>query len=103
MNQIDKETVYNQIIQYFDFSQKLVESIDENITLSNKEFDEIDKIIFSLENKFDNLTLLYIEIFKNGYNDKLFQQIRDTLNDIALGLEHCKNSLITINKNKVNE
>jgi hypothetical protein len=88
MNQIDKETVYNQIIQYFDFSQKLVESIDENITLSNKEFDEIDKIIFSLENKFDNLTLLYIEIFKNGYNDKLFQQIRDTLNDIALGLEH---------------
>lgn len=97
----NKEDVYNQIIEYFDFSQKLVESIDKNFTLTNHEFNEIDKIIINLENKFDQLTLLYIDIFKNGYTDTLFQQIRDTLNNIDLSIEHCKNTLIVINENKV--
>lgn len=97
MSIIEQEKIYNDIIEYYNHAQKLLDVVcDDNHEFSKQQFEIIKIVVEKLEKIVDDLSLQYIEMIKNGYSDKIFNKIRDSLNLISASIEDCRNRILML-------
>jgi len=64
MNKSKQEEIYNGIMEFYSFAQKLL-SAAENNGLNPNQLEIIEKLIENIEINTDNLTSEYIDLIKN--------------------------------------
>jgi hypothetical protein len=96
-----QEQTYNEIIKYYDFTEKLI-AIAENSQqeLSNEQFDIIEEAIEKFEKCADYLSNQYIEYVKKGEKQELIEATRLSLNDISAKIEECRNKILILYNEK---
>ena len=96
-----QEQLYNEIIQYYDFADKLVQ-IAENSQdeLGEQQFDIIQDAIEKFEKCADDLANHYIEYVKTGESQAVIEVMRNSLREISIKIEECRNKILSLhNKN----
>lgn len=97
MSTINQEKIYNDIIEYYSFAQRLLKVIEnDSHEFLDQHFEIINDVIVKLEKSVENLSINYIEIIKNGYSSELIQQIRQSLNEISGRIEECRNKILIL-------
>lgn len=97
MSTINQEKIYNDIIEYYSFAQRLLNVIENDSNeFLDQHFDIINDVIIKLENSVENLSINYIEIIKNGNSSELIQKIRESLNEISGRIEECRNKILIL-------
>lgn len=97
MSTIDQEKIYNDIIEYYSFAQRLLHVIENDSNeFLDQHFDIINDVIIKLEKSVENLSIYYIEIIKNGNSSELLQKIRQSLNEISGRIEECRNKILIL-------
>ncbi len=100
MSTINQEKIYNDIIEYYSFAQRLLNVIENDSNeFLDQHFDIINDVIIKLENSVENLSINYIEIIKNGNSSELIQKIRESLNEISGRIEECRNKILILYNN----
>ena len=76
-----QEKIYNQIVQYYNFADKLLNLLEENKDDQEieKYIEVVESIVEYLEDFTNDLSLKYIEFVKNGDENNLAQEIKDLL------------------------
>jgi len=92
-----QENTYNEIIQYYDYAEKLIQ-IAENCQgeIAEQQFEIIEEAISKLEKCADFLANIYIEYVKNGSNPNLQNSIRSSFSDISARIEECRNKILML-------
>ncbi|MBM3589759.1 MAG: hypothetical protein FJX30_00065 [Alphaproteobacteria bacterium] len=92
-----QEQLYNEIIQYYDFAEKLVQ-ITENSQdeIAEQQFEIIQEAIERFEKCADFLANQYIEYVKTGESSQLVDATRSSLRDISAKLEECRNKILIL-------
>jgi len=92
-----QEQLYNEIIQYYDFAEKLVQ-IAENSQdeIAEQQFEIIQEAIERFEKCADFLANQYIEYVKTGESSQLVDATRSSLRDISAKLEECRNKILIL-------
>jgi len=99
MSALEKEKIYNEIIEYYQFAERLLNAVSENSNINpGQQFEIIENLVVNLEDSVEKLSLSYIEIIKNGYSSELIQQIRESLNQISVLLENCRSRILMLYK-----
>ena len=97
MSIIEQERIYNEIIDYYNHAQKLIDVVEnDNGDLSAQQFEIIEHIVVNLEKSVETLSLNYIQIIKEGYSSELIQKIRISLNEISARIEECRNKILML-------
>ncbi len=97
MSTINQEKIYNDIIEYYSFAQRLLNVIENDSNeFLDQHFDIINDVIIKLEKSVENLSINYIEIIKNGNSSELIQKIRESLNEISGRIEECRNKILIL-------
>lgn len=97
MSIVEQEKIYNDIIEYYNYAQRLLDAVlDDDHDLSKQQFEVIKNVIEKLEKIVDDLSLQYIEIIKNGYSEQLLNKIRSSLNLISANIEDCRNRILML-------
>lgn len=100
MSTINQEKIYNDIIEYYSFAQRLLNVIEnDSHEFLDQHFDIINDVIVKLEKSVENLSINYIEIIKNGNSSELIQKIRESLNEISGRIEECRNKILILYNN----
>ena len=75
------EIINNQIVQYYNFADKLLNLLEENKDDQEieKYIEVVESIVEYLEDFTNDLSLKYIEFVKNGDENNLAQEIKDLL------------------------
>jgi hypothetical protein len=99
MSALEKEKIYNEIIEYYQFAERLLNAVSEDSNInSSQQFEIIENLVENLEDSVEKLSLSYIEIIKNGYSSELIQQIRESLNQISALIENCRSRILMLYK-----
>ena len=89
-----QEQIYNEIVQYYDFADKLIDIVENNKgKLSSEHMEILESTIEDLENYTDKLTTKFIEFVKNGSSQEVKDTISQTLNEIIFKIEQCRNQI----------
>jgi hypothetical protein len=92
-----QEKIYDDIIEYYSFAQRLLNVIEnDSHEFLDQHFDIINGIIVKLEKLVEDLSINYIEIIKNGNSSELIQKIRESLNEISGRIEECRNKILIL-------
>ena len=99
MSALEKEKIYNEILEYYQFAEILLNFVSEDSSInSGKQFEIIQILIENLEQVVEKLSINYIEIIKEGYSSELIQKIRDSLNQISAIIENCQTNILMLYK-----
>lgn len=102
MATVKQEQIYNEIIEYYNYSNQLIALVDEvKHDFSNEQFAIIEQMIENLEKYTDELSAEYIEFVKNGASDETANKIRDILNNILIRTEECRNKIKMLYSKKI--
>ncbi len=98
-----QEQLYNRIIEYYHFSDRLISAVEDSTSdLSQEQFLIIEDMVENLEKSADQLTTFYIKFIKNGDGNKeISDEVKKTINDIILKIEDCRNKIIAIYDHKI--
>lgn len=97
MSITSQQEIYNDIIAYYNFAQKLIDAVsDGNHSLSTQQFEIIEGVVENLEKSVEKLSLNYIEMVKNGESSQVIQKIRDSLNEISAKTQECRNKILML-------
>lgn len=92
-----QEQLYNEIIEYYAFADRLIRSVEDGThDLSEQQFDVIEDITNRLEDCADKLATHYIEFVKRGWSEQEANTIRSTLNDVSATIEQCRNKILML-------
>lgn len=95
-----QEKTYNEIIEYYNFADKLIlEAETATHNLADQQFDRIEKIVETLEKCADELTSKYIEYVKSDDPSQVSESVRLNFNQILAKVEQCKNEILMLYKN----
>lgn len=96
-----QEKTYNEIIEYYNYADRLIEQAESSDhELRQEQFDVIEDIVENLEKCADKLTTKYIEYVKSDESEQVIDEIRSNLNQILAKIEECRNKiLMTFNEN----
>jgi hypothetical protein len=93
-----QEQLYNEIIEYYGFADRLLAALEESDhELASKQFHLLEELTSKLEECADILTTRYIEFVKNGNSEKISEEIRKSLNEIEVKITECKNKTLMLN------
>ena len=96
-----QEHLYNEIIQYYDFADKLVQVAENSQDeLGEQQFDIIQDAIEKFEKCADDLANNYIEYVKTGESKVIIELMRNSLRDISIKIEECRNKIISLHNKK---
>jgi|APGre2960657505_1045072.scaffolds.fasta_scaffold47250_2 hypothetical protein len=99
MSALEKEKIYNEILEYYQFAEILLNFVSEDSSInSGKQFEIVQILIENLEQVVEKLSINYIEIIKEGYSSELIQKIRDSLNQISAIIENCQTNILMLYK-----
>ena len=93
----NQEKTYNEFIKFYDLADKLIvkaQNCHEEYAV--EQFDEIEKMVYFIEDAADKLTSDYIEIVKNSNDQGKVEEIEKILSDIKTKTHHCKTTLKNI-------
>ncbi len=92
-----QEKTYNEIIEYYNYADRLVKAVEDSThQLAHEQFDIVESIVENLEKHADTLTTQYIEYVKNGESKQVLETVRMTLNDIMAKIEECRNKILML-------
>ena len=95
-----QEQLYNEIVEYYVYADRLITAIDvENARLSEDQFNIVEEIVSKLEDCADKLAVQYIEYVKSGESQTVIDLVRNTLNDISAKIEECRNKTLMLYQN----
>ena len=99
MSTLEKEKIYNEIIEYYQFAERLLSAVGESSDInSSQQFEIIENLVENLEISVEKLSIYYIEIIKDGYSSELIQKIRESLNQISGLIENCRTRILMLYK-----
>ncbi len=99
MSALEKEKIYNEILEYYQFAEILLNFVSEDSSInSGKQFEIVQILIENLEQVVEKLSINYIEIIKEGYSSELIKKIRDSLNQISAIIENCQTNILMLYK-----
>ena len=76
-----QEQLYNEIVEYYDFADKLISVIEHSTEeVKEEQLEIVEGIVENLEKYADQLTGQFIEFVKNGSSDDVVSSIRKSLN-----------------------
>ena len=76
-----QEKTYNEIIEYYNYADRLVKAAeDSSHKLAHEQFVIVESVVDTLEKYADQLTTQYIEYVKNGESYQVIETVRLTLN-----------------------
>lgn len=100
MATIHQERLYNEIIEYYAFADRLIKvAEDSSHQLSEKQFAIIEEVVEKLEDVADKLATLFIEYVKQGTSDQVSESIRSALNEASATITQCKNKILMLHHN----
>ncbi len=86
-----QEQLYNEIVEYYNYADRLLSAIEDNThELASQQFSIVEDVVNKLEDCADVLTTQYIDFVKNGESEKNSEAIRRALNDIMTKIEECR-------------
>ena len=93
-----QEQLYNRIIEYYNFSDRLITGVEGSSSdLSQEQFLIVEDMVETLEKRADQLTTLYIKFIKDGDGNKeILDEVKKVINEIMLKIEDCRNKIIAI-------
>ena len=95
-----QEKTYNEIIEYYNYADRLVRAAeDSSHKLAREQFVIVESVVDTLEKHADQLTTQYIEYVKNGESHQVIETVRITLNEIMEKIEECRSKIITLYQN----
>jgi hypothetical protein len=99
MTTAQQEQLYNEIIKYYDFADKLINIVEESKdNFPDEQIYIIEAIVENLEECTDELTTNFIEFVKNRNNMESKEMISLTLNRIIVKIEQCRNQIYNLYK-----
>ena len=96
-----QEQLYNEIIEYYDFADKLIQIVENSQDeLAEQQFEIIEEAISRFEKCADFLANQYIEYIKTGESSSIIDATRSSLQEISAKVEECRNKILILhNKN----
>jgi len=96
-----QEQLYNEIIEYYDFADKLIQIVENSKDeLAEQQFEIIEEAITRFEKCADFLANQYIEYIKTGEASSIIDATRSSLQEISAKVEECRNKILILhNKN----
>ncbi len=95
MPSLEQEKLYNDIMQYYDYADKLIEVIEDNSDqIPLEHFEIVEDMVQTLEKLADSLGLQYIDLVKKEYDAKTLEKIRLAFNSIVAKIEECRNKIL---------
>jgi hypothetical protein len=96
-----QEQLYNEIIEYYDFADKLIQIVENSKDeLAEQQFEIIEEAITRFEKCADFLANQYIEYIKTGEANNVLDATRSSLQEISAKIEECRNKILILhNKN----
>ncbi len=92
-----QESLFNEIVEYYNFADKLINIIDDNKSkISADQIEIVEEIVENLEKNADQLSSKFVEIVKNGSTRAVVEDVRQALNGIISGIEECRNKILMI-------
>ncbi len=89
-----QEQLYNEILQYYSYADRLVRAVeDSSHNLSKQQFVIVEEVATRLEECADQLTTQYIEFVKNGESEKTLELVRNALNSVTAKIEECRSKI----------
>ena len=97
-----QEQLYNEIIEYYDFADKLIQIVENSKDeLAEQQFEIIEEAISRFEKCADFLANQYIEYVKTGETSVILESTRSSLQEISAKIEECRNKILILH-NKSN-
>ena len=92
-----QEQLYNEIVEYYSYADRLVKAVEEfNDNASQEQFNIVEEIVIKLEECADKLALQYIEFVKKGEGLNVIESVRGALNEISAKIEECRNKTLML-------
>jgi hypothetical protein len=92
-----QEQLYNEIVEYYSYADRLVKAVEEfNNNASQEQFSIVEEIVVKLEDCADKLALQYIEFVKKGEGLDVIDAVRGALNEISAKIEECRNKTLML-------
>lgn len=92
-----QEHLYNEIIEYYNFADKLVDTIEEGKQdIPEEHIEAVENIVENLEKHADQLSSQFVEFVKHGDSPEVVEKIRFALNGIVSNIEECRNRIYMI-------
>ncbi len=92
-----QEQIYNEIVQYYDFADKLINIAEDSKNhLTPEQLEIVELTVENLEKYTDQLTTNFIEFVKSGDSEEAKQSISHTLNEIIVKIEQCRNQIYAL-------
>ncbi len=95
-----QEQIYNEIIEYYGYADRLVRAVEDNShQLSSEQFAIVEEVVARLEECADKLTNQYIEFVKGNNSKDSIETVRQVLNVISAKIEECRNKTLMLYQN----
>ena len=96
-----QENLYNEIVKYYNFADKLIDTIEDGSgDISDEQIRAVEESVEKLEKYADQLTSYFVEFVKNGSSREVIENIRHALNSILSNIEECRNKIAKIHSDK---
>ncbi|OFW79728.1 MAG: hypothetical protein A2887_03520 [Alphaproteobacteria bacterium RIFCSPLOWO2_01_FULL_40_26] len=94
-----QEQLYNEIIEYYSYADRLVTAVEsDDSKLAERQFEVIEEVVSRLEDYADQLASQYIEFVKNGEPNNVLEPVRSLLNDISARVLECRNRIMMLHQ-----
>lgn len=92
-----QEQTYNEIVEYYSYSDRLLTLVENSDhELSQEQFKILEEVTTCLEDCADQLTTKYIEFVKSGDSQKTIDQVRNSINNIITKIGECRNKILML-------
>lgn len=92
-----QELLYNEIMEYYAYADRLVKAIDDSShELAEEQFTIVEDVVVRLEDCADRLATQYIDFVKGGESKEITDSVRAALNDISAKIEECRNKTLML-------
>ena len=96
-----QELVYNEIIEYYAFADRMIHAVQDNShQLAQQQFVIAEELVTKLEDYADQLATQYISFVTKGASEKSLDTIRAIMNNIALKTEECRHKILTLSNHE---
>ena len=95
-----QEYLYNEIIEYYNFADQLIDAIEvTKDDINESQIKVLENIVEDLEKYADELSNQFVEFVKNGDSKEVVDNMRFALNGIIAKIEECRNKIYQIYNN----
>ncbi len=92
-----QEQLYNDIIEYYGYADRLIRAVeDSSHKLATEQFTIVEEVVVRLEECADQLTAQYIEFVKGNASKEVIESTRQALNTISAKVEECRNKIMML-------